>query len=87
MRLVLGMAGIASVSALLTAMLPSVTPSQVAVSDTTTAVGPQPSVIHVTQVVTLQPGQTAPPNASVTIPPQPTPRVVVQTVTRQSGKP
>jgi hypothetical protein len=87
MRLVIGMAGIASVSALLTAMLPSVTPSQVAVADTTTAVVPQPSVIHVTQTVTLAPGQTAPPNSSVVVPPQPTPRVVVTTVTKQSGKP
>ncbi len=85
MRLAIGMAGLASVSALLTAMLPSVAPSG-PVTDATAA-GPQPSVIHVTQVVTLQPGQTAPPNASVTIPPQPSPRVVVQTITRQSGKP
>ena len=90
MRIVLGMAGLASATALLTAMLPSVTPSPVAdvqAVDTSTALGPQPSVIHVTKVVTLQPGQTAPPNSSVRIQPQPTPRVVVRTVTRQSGKP
>ena len=40
MRIVFGMAGLASATALLTAMLPSVTPSQVAVVeavDTTTA--------------------------------------------------
>jgi hypothetical protein len=90
MRIVIGMAGLASASALLTAMLPSVTPSQVAVvqaADTTTALGPQPSVVHVQKVVTLQPGQTAPPNSSVVIQPRPTPRVVVQVVTQQSGKP
>ncbi len=90
MRLVIGMTGLASVTALLTAMLPSVTPSQVvavAAVDTTTALGPQPSVVHVTRTVTLQPGQTAPPNASVVVQPNPTPRIVVKTVTKQSGKP
>ena len=90
MRLVLGLAGLASATALVTAMLPSVTPSPVAdvkVVDTNTALGPAPSVVHVTNVVTLQVGQTAPPNSSVVIQPNPTPRVVVRTVTRQSGKP
>ena len=90
MRLVIGLAGLASATALLTAMLPSVTPSQVAVTqavDTTTAVVPEPSVVHVRKVVTLQAGQTAPPNSSVVIRPNPTPRVIVKTVTRQSGKP
>lgn len=88
MRFAIGMAGLASVTALLTAMLPSVTPSQVAVveaADTTTVLGPQPSVLHVTRTVTLQPGQTAPPNSSVVVQPNPTPRIVVKTVTRQSG--
>lgn len=90
MRLVFGLAGLASATALLTAMLPSVTQAQVAVVeavDTTTAIGPEPSVVHVTRTVTLQPGQTAPPNAPVVIRPQPTPRVIVRTVTRQSGTP
>jgi hypothetical protein len=90
MRLAFGMAGLASATALLTAMLPSVTPSQVPVADavdtTTAAVVPQPSVIHVLKTVTLEPGQTAPPNSSVVVRPQPTPRIVVKTVTRQSGK-
>ena len=96
MRLVIGLAGFASATAFLTAMLPSVTPSQVAVveaADTTTAaVVPQPSVLHVTRVVTLAPGETAPPNAAVVQPntpvvvqPQPTPRVRVKVVTKQSG--
>jgi hypothetical protein len=90
MRIVFGMAGLASATALLTAMLPSVTPSPVAAVqavDTTTAVVPQPSVVHVTKTVTLAPGQTAPPNSSVVIPPQPTPRVRVKVVTKQSGQP
>ena len=87
MRIVFGMAGLASATALLTAMLPSVTPSQVAVVeavDTTTA-APEPSVLHVTRVVTLDAGQTAPPNAQVVVKPKPTPRVRVKVVTKQSG--
>lgn len=90
MRLILGLAGIASASAFVTAMLPSVTPSQVATVeavDTMTALGPQPSVVHVTRIVTLAPGQTAPPDSAVVVQPQPTPRVRVQVVTRQSGQP
>ena len=91
LRLLLGLAGIASASALVTAMLPSITPA--AVADTTgqqttdAAVAPQPSVIHVQKVVQLAAGQTAPPNVSVKVQPQPTPRVKVKVVTRQSGKP
>lgn len=88
MRIVFGMAGLASATALLTAMLPSVTPSQVAVIeavDTSTTATPEPSVLHVTRVVALSPGQTAPPNAPVVVKPTPTPRVRVQVVTKQSG--
>jgi ABC-type Fe3+-hydroxamate transport system substrate-binding protein len=102
MRIVFGMAGLASVTALLTAMLPSVTPSQAAAFETvgsTTAAAPEPSVLHVTRVVTLGPGQTAPPNATVVQPdatvappnapvvvkPKPAPRVRVKAVTKQSG--
>ena len=88
MRIVFGMAGLASATALLTAMLPSVTPSQVAVVeavDTTTTAAPEPSVLHVTRVVTLNAGQTAPPNAPVVVKPKPTPRVRVKVVTKQSG--
>ena len=91
LRLLLGLAGVASASALVTAMLPSITPAPVVDVATTqqqdAAVAPQPSVIHVQRVVQLAPGQTAPPNTSVQIAPQPTPRVRVVTVTRQSGKP
>ena len=88
MRLLFGMAGLASATALLTAMLPSVTPSRVAVVeavDTTTTVAPEPSVLHVPRVVTLNPGQAAPPNAPVVVKPTPTPRVRVKVVTKQSG--
>ena len=96
LRLLVGLAGIASASALVTAMLPSVSPAEVVVAaDTTgmTAVVPEPSVLHVTRYVTLQPGQTPPPQSSVLVKPQPTPHVTVkvvkkvQVVTRQSGKP
>ncbi len=90
LRLLLALAGIASASALVTAMLPSITPASAAGASTTqqdAAVAPAPSVIHVQRVVQLAPGQTAPPNTSVQIAPQPTPRVRVVTVTRQSGKP
>ncbi len=91
MRLLVGLAGIASASALTSALLPSVTPAPVTMTDVTTvadasAVATQ-SVVHVTRVVVLQPGQTAPPQASVVIPPTPTPRVTVVTTTRQSGTP
>ncbi len=94
LRLMLALAGVASASALVTAMLPSIAPTPVADASTTqqqqnAAVAPAPSVIHVQRVVQLAPGQTAPPNTSVQIAPQPTPhvRVKVVTVTRQSGKP
>ncbi len=105
-RMVVGLAGLASASALASAMLPSILPQPAAVTtiDTSAAAAadptaqPQPSVIHVTHVITLAPGQTLPPDAGVnTTPapatpapratPRPTPRVIIQTVTRQSGRP
>ncbi len=67
-RMVLGLAGLASASALGTAMLPSILPQPVILA---TGVGasasgaaqqPDPSVIHVTRVVQLAPGQTLPPD-------------------------
>jgi hypothetical protein len=91
-RLLLGLAGLASASALTTAMLPSILPAQTpvtvqTVSDAAAVPQPAPSVIHITKVVQLVPGQSAPPNTSVQIAPAPTPIVRVVTVTRQSGKP
>lgn len=73
-RMVVALAGLASASALATAMLPSILPKPVAVTsadvvaaDAAASQGsspsPAPSVIHVTRVVTLAPGQTLPPDA------------------------
>jgi hypothetical protein len=90
LRLLLGLAGVASASALVTAMLPSIMPAPVADAaqqQNDAAVAPQPSVIHVQKVVQLAAGQTAPPNVTVKVQPQPTPHVRVKVVTRQSGKP
>jgi hypothetical protein len=93
LRLMLGLAGLASAAAFTTAMLPSVaTQPEPPASDpavAAAAVQPDPSVKHVTRYVTLQPGQTAPPQSTVVIRPKPTPRVTVKVVTRtrQSGKP
>ncbi len=89
-RLLVAFAGIASASAIVTAMLPSVIPARSAldaVAANSAVQNPQPSVVHVTKYVTLGPGQTAPPNAPVVIQPTPTPRVHVVTQTRQSGRP
>ncbi|MEO5964548.1 MAG: hypothetical protein ABIR11_03715 [Candidatus Limnocylindrales bacterium] len=90
MRLLIGVGGLAGASALLTALLPSVTPAQASAVQaplTADAGAPAPSVVHVTRYVVLKPGQTAPPNAPVVVQPTPTPRVRVVVTTRQSGKP
>lgn len=101
-RMALGLAGLASASALATAMLPSILPQPAAGADAAVVepATPEPSVIVVTRVVQLAPGQTLPPEAaaagglaSPATTPQPkptakpTPRIIYQTVTRQSGKP
>jgi hypothetical protein len=88
LRLMVGLAGLASASAITSAMLPSVLPQPATtqlVADL--APVPEPSVIHVTKTVVLQPGQTPPPQASVIVPPTPSPRVHIVTTTRQSGRP
>lgn len=101
LRLMLGLAGLATAAAFTTAMLPSVTPvADAAVAQApsdqapvdqvpATADQPAPSVLHVKKYVTLQAGQTAPPQATVVVRPTPTPKVKVKVVvkTRQSGKP
>ena len=89
MRVLLAAGGIATASAVLTALLPSVAPRPAVVDGglTSEVVAPAPSVQHVTRVVVLKPGETAPPQASVVVRPTPTPRVRVVTTTRQSGKP
>jgi len=71
-RMVIGIAGLASASALATAMLPSIAPQTAAVTAIDTGAAavdaaqptdqPSPSVIHVTHVITLAPGQTLPPD-------------------------
>jgi hypothetical protein len=89
LRMLIGLAGLASASAITSALLPSILPATAAASTGNDAaiVAPQPSVIHVTRTVQLAPGQTAPPNAPVQVQPQPTPQVRIQVITRQSGKP
>lgn len=90
LRMLIGLAGLASATAITTALLPSILPATAIASTQAgndTANAPQPSVIHIQKVVQLAPGQTAPPNTSVVIPPAPTPQVHVQVITRQSGRP
>jgi len=69
-RMVIGLAGLATASAITTALLPSILPQPVVANtgtDTAAAGGvaqptdqPTPSVIHVTHVVQLAPGQSPP---------------------------
>ena len=83
MRLAGGVIGIATASAIVSAMLAPAPTTTV----TTAAIAPAdavPQVIHVKQYVQLQPGQTAPPQAVVQQPAAPAPRIVTIT-TRQSG--
>lgn len=91
MRLMAGFVGLASLSAIASALLPTVVPAaQASGASTTTTVATDQGVLpvkHVTRYVQLAPGQTAPPQAAVVAAPRPTPRVVVVTTTRQSGKP
>jgi hypothetical protein len=99
MRLMLGMVGLATVSAFTAALAPSIAPqaADAAVDGTITAsvagaqapaVTPLP-VRKVTRYVTLLPGQTPPPCAATQAQPAPTPIVKTQIVTRtrQSGQP
>lgn len=79
LRMVLGLAGLASASALASAMLPSILPQPTVVTtvDTSAAAAaqptqqPTPSVVHVTRVITLAPGQTLPPDAGTSLAPAP----------------
>jgi len=89
-RMVIGIAGLASASAIATAMLPSIAPQAAVVTTVDAAAAadaaqptdqPAPSVIHVTHVITLAPGQTLPPDllksqapAKATPTPRATPR-------------
>ena len=90
LRIALGLTGVATATALVTALLgPSsgavATGVQTATVDQAVPSGAPVAVKHVTRYVQLAPGQTAPPQAVVKQAPAPKPRVVVVT-TKQSGK-
>jgi hypothetical protein len=92
LRIALALTGMATASALVTALLGSVSnvAADVVPGGTDQSVGAAPaapaaSVQHVTKIVQLAPGQTAPPKSIVKQQPAPTPRVNV-VVTKQSGK-
>lgn len=92
LRIALALTGMATASALMTALLGSATDVAVdgAVGAIDQGIGAAPalptaSVQHVTRIVQLAPGQTAPPKSVVRQQPAPKPRVNV-VVTRQSGK-
>jgi len=97
MRLMLGMAGIATVSALTAAMAPSIVPQAASApvgavttgGAVTTAALPGEALSRaaaplrkVTRYVLLEPGQTPPPGAATQAQPQPTPIVKTKVVTR-----
>jgi hypothetical protein len=89
MRLLLGLTGLAAMSAIATAIVspPAAPDAGTTVNQVPAQVVPAPSIKHQVRYVQLKPGQTAPPSAVVKAAPKPTPRVVVVTTTRQSGKP
>jgi hypothetical protein len=87
MRMLIGLTGVAAMSALVTAVAVPPAANQTTTTVVQAQVEPSVPVTHVTRFVQLKPGQTAPPNAPVKAAPVATPRVVVVTTTRQSGKP
>ena len=87
MRMLIGLTGVAALSALATAIAAPPAWSQTTTSVVQVQAVPSAPVTHVIQYVQLKPGQTAPPSAQVQAAPAATPRVVVVTTTRQSGKP
>jgi hypothetical protein len=88
LRIAIGLAGMATASALLTAFLGPATEANAGAPVTTTFVtaagAPDTAIRHVVRYVQLAPGQTPPPKAVVQQAPAPTPRVVTVT-TKQSG--
>ena len=85
LRLAGGFTGIATASAIVSAMLaPVPLDATVLATVTGTTAAPQPEVVHVARYVTLKPGQTPPPQAVVQQQPAPAPRTVIVR-TRQSG--
>lgn len=89
MRMLLGLTGLAAMSAIATAIVapPAATEAGTTAAQTPAQIVPAPSIKHQIKYIQLKPGQTAPPSAVVKAAPKPTPRVVVVTTTRQSGKP
>jgi len=88
LRIAFALTGMATASALITAILaPSAgaNAGTTTVTSATTPTGPSAPVRHDIRYVQLKPGETAPPEAVVKQAPAPKPRVVVIT-TRQSGK-
>lgn len=93
LRIALALTGMATASALATALLGppagvdagAGNPGVGQAPGTTAAETPAASVQHVTRVIQLAPGQTAPPKSVVQQQPAPKPRVNV-VVTKQSGK-
>jgi len=83
MRFMVAIAGLASASAIGTAIV-APPPSFDAAAGQVAAAIPPGQVVHVVRYVQLLPGQTAPPNTVVQQAPAPAPRVVTIT-TRQSG--
>jgi hypothetical protein len=88
LRIALGLTGMATASALVSALLGPAAGASAAVDagkiDTAAVTGTSPAVRHVIRYVQLAPGQTAPPRAVLQQAPTPKPRVVVVT-TKQSG--
>lgn len=89
-RIAIGLTGMATASALMTAFLGSAAGANAgsgsgATDAAVVAAAPSQAVRHVTRYVQLAPGQTPPPKAVVQQAPAPTPRVVV-VATKQSGK-
>ncbi len=94
LRIALALTGMATASALVTALLGSATSVDAGAANQAAgdaaalpaaAETPAASVQHVTRIIQLAPGQTAPPKAVVQQQPAPKPRVNV-VVTKQSGK-
>ena len=92
LRIAIGLTGLATASALMTAFLTPAIATTDATSATTGAGGTGVSatsdtpdaVRHITRIVQLAPGQTPPPNAVVQQAPAPTPQTVIVR-SRQSG--
>ena len=86
MRIAGGFVGLATASAIVSAMLAPAPIDSTTVANVAalTATGAAPEIRHVVQYVQLKPGQTAPPQAVVKQQAAPAPRIVKVT-THQSG--